>query len=145
MFSKTTEYALRAVLYIAKNASIGNKLSIQIISEGIGSPKSFTAKILQKLTKDNVLVTSVSGPNGGLYISDEGLNTSMMKVLKLMDDDHVISKCVLGLSECSEINPCPMHHRYKLIKPLLMEMFEHKTIRELVNELSDEKLRFTEK
>ncbi len=144
MFSKTTEYALRAVLYIAKHASVDNKLSIQVISNGIGSPKSFTAKILQKLTKDNAFITSVSGPNGGLFISEDALNTSMMKVLKLLDDDHVITKCVLGLHECSEVNPCPMHHRYKLIKPLLLEMFEHKTIRELMNEISYDRLRINE-
>jgi DNA-binding IscR family transcriptional regulator len=53
MFSKSTEYALRATIYIAQRGSVENKLSLQEIAEAIDSPPSFTAKILQSLTKDN--------------------------------------------------------------------------------------------
>ncbi len=137
MFSKSTEYALRAVLFIGKFSSSEKKLSITEIAHAIKSPKSFTAKILQKLTKKNTLITSVSGPNGGLYISEQAKKTSMMKVLFLLEEDHVINKCVLGLHECSEVHPCPMHHRYKLIKPLLLDMFENKTIQDILVEMSN--------
>lgn len=135
MFSKSTEYALRAVLFIAKYGSVENKLGIGAISEAIDSPRSFTAKILQKLTRDNVLINSVTGPNGGFYMTPEAKKTSMMKVLALLDEDTVITKCVLGLQECSEENPCPMHHQYKLIKPQLIDLFENKTIEDLLKEL----------
>lgn len=140
MFSKSTEYALRAVIYIAKWSSETNKLGIEPIAKAIDSPKSFTAKILQKLTRNNKLIHSVTGPSGGFYITEEAKDTSMLQVLMLLEEDHVISKCVLGLQECSEINPCPMHSRYKLIKPLLKDMFESKTIRHLIEELDEENI-----
>ncbi|MFN8279089.1 MAG: Rrf2 family transcriptional regulator [Saprospiraceae bacterium] len=140
MFSKSTEYALRAVIYIAKWSSETNKLGIEPIAKAIDSPKSFTAKILQKLTRNNRLIHSVTGPKGGFYMTEEAKETSMMKVLMLLEEDHVITKCVLGLQECSETNPCPMHSRYKLIKPLLKDMFESKTIRHLIEELDEENI-----
>ncbi len=59
----------------------------------------------------------------------------MMKVLALLDEDSVITKCVLGLQECSEENPCPKPHQYKLIKPQLIDLFENKTIEDLLKEL----------
>jgi len=51
MFSKSTEYALRATIYIAQNSNSEKKLAIGQISKAIGSPASFTAKILQNLTR----------------------------------------------------------------------------------------------
>ncbi|MCC6817182.1 MAG: Rrf2 family transcriptional regulator [Saprospiraceae bacterium] len=143
MFSKSTEYALRAVIFIAKWGSPQNKISIDRIAQAIDSPKSFTAKILQKLTRDNVLISSITGPNGGFYLSEEAKDSTLMKVLELLDEDHVITKCVLGLQECSESNPCPMHSRYKLIKPQLTHMFSNKTIRDLVHDLEDTNVTLT--
>ncbi|MBK6992081.1 MAG: Rrf2 family transcriptional regulator [Chitinophagaceae bacterium] len=51
MFSKATEYALRATIFIAQKSTEETKLSIDDIAKAIDSPKSFTAKILQQLTK----------------------------------------------------------------------------------------------
>jgi Rrf2 family iron-sulfur cluster assembly transcriptional regulator len=51
MFSKSTEYGLRAVIYIAKFGGIDNKVGLDEISKAIDSPPSFTAKVLQKITK----------------------------------------------------------------------------------------------
>ncbi len=140
MFSKSTEYALRATIFIAKYGTIEAKLSIAKISKAIGSPKSFTAKILQKLTQDNILIHSSPGPNGGFYMTTESKSCNLMKTLAILNEDSVVTKCVLGLQECSELNPCPMHERYKHIKPLLIEMFEEKTIDDLVKDIPDSKL-----
>ncbi|MBK7812675.1 MAG: Rrf2 family transcriptional regulator [Saprospiraceae bacterium] len=135
MFSKTTEYALRAIIYLAKHSDINYKIGIATVASAIDAPKSFTAKILQKLTKDNFPISSIPGPNGGLYMTMEGKNTTVLQVLELLNEDHVINKCVLGLQECNEETPCPMHARYKLIKPLLQDMFITKTLNDLALEL----------
>ena len=50
MFSKATEYALRATIYIAQKSSVDKKLSLTEIAQAIDLPPSFTAKILQLLT-----------------------------------------------------------------------------------------------
>jgi Rrf2 family protein len=142
MFSKSTEYALRAVIYIAKYGSADNKLSLEAISSAIDSPQSFTAKILQKLTKNNALISSVTGPRGGFFMTESSKKANLMYILTLLDSDTVISKCVMGLNDCSDVNPCPMHEQYKNIKPQLIEMFETKTIENLIQEMTDEKLTF---
>ena len=60
MFSKSTEYALRATIYIAQKSSEENKLGIKEISEAIDSPQSFTAKILQSLTRENIVNADIN-------------------------------------------------------------------------------------
>lgn len=137
MFSKSTEYALRAIIYLAQKSSVDHKIGITELAEAIDSPKSFTAKILQNLTRGNKLIHSVTGPSGGFYLTEQAKNKSLWHVLNLLDDETIITGCILGLKECSEKNPCPMHNQYKDIKPQLLEMLDHKTILDLAREMKD--------
>ena len=137
MFLKTTEYALRAVIYIAQKSSAEKKLGLAEIANAIDSPQSFTAKILQQLTSGNKIISSVRGPNGGFYISDKSKKLPFQAILKAMGEDEVLKKCVLGLKLCSEIKPCPMHAEYRLIKPQLIKMFEMRTIQDLADDIDN--------
>ena len=135
MFSKATEYALRATIYIAQKGSKENKIGITELAKGINSPKSFTAKILQQLTEDNKIISSARGPNGGFYMTEKAKKLPVRAILEAMNEDEVLEKCALGLKRCSEVNPCPMHHQYKVIKKQLKELFEMKTIQNLADEM----------
>jgi len=137
MFSKATEYALRATIYIAQKSSEDNKLGIDEIAKAIDSPKSFTAKILQSLTKDNKVISSVRGPNGGFYIVEKAKKLPVRAVLQAMGESEILDKCVLGLNKCSELKPCPMHNQYKIIKHQLISLFETKTIQQLADDINN--------
>lgn len=137
MFSKATEYALRATIYIAKKSTEEKKLGIEEISKAIDSPQSFTAKILQALTKNNKVVSSVRGPNGGYYLTKKAKKLPVRSILQAMGEDEVLEKCVLGLKQCSEIKPCPMHAQYKSIKQQLIKLFVTKTIQQLAADIKD--------
>lgn len=136
MFSKTAEYALRATIYIAQKGSRETKLGIDEISKAIDSPQSFTAKILQMLTKNNKLVSSSRGPNGGFYMTEQAKKLPARAILEAVMEEGVLNKCVLGLNQCSELKPCPMHSEYKSIREKLNNLFEKKTIQYLANETS---------
>jgi Rrf2 family protein len=137
MFSKATEYALRATIYIAKKSSPEQKTGIEEIAMAIGSPQSFTAKILQLLTKDNKIIHSVRGPNGGFYLSEKQKKLPVRSILMAMGEDEVLEKCVLGLKRCSETQPCPLHEQYKSIKQQLIKLFVSKTIRQLADDMKE--------
>ncbi|HJW29128.1 MAG TPA: Rrf2 family transcriptional regulator [Saprospiraceae bacterium] len=137
MFSKSTEYALRAIIYLAKNSSPDRKIGITELAQAIDSPKSFTAKILQQLTKDGVLISSTTGPNGGFYLTDAAKKKSLLHVLTLLGEEQTVNGCLLGLRECSEKNPCPMHSQYRLLKPRLLAMLDNKSIEALAREFKD--------
>lgn len=137
MFSKATEYALRATIYIAQKSSDKNKPGMAEIAKAIDSPQSFTAKILQLLTKNNKIVSSVRGPNGGFFLTDKAKKLPVRSILEAMGEDEVLEKCVLGLKQCSEAKPCPMHTNYKLIKGQLIDLFETKSIQSLADEFEN--------
>lgn len=137
MFSKSTEYALRATIYIAQKSSEEKKLGIEAISKATDTPRSFTAKILQALTRDNKIVSSVRGPNGGFYMIEKAKKLPVRSILDAMGEDEILEKCILGLNQCSEAKPCPMHAQYKSIKQQLIKLFETKTIQQLAADIKE--------
>jgi Rrf2 family protein len=137
MFTKGTEYALRATIYIAQKSSDEKKIGIDEISKAIDSPKSFTAKILQALSKNKKIVSSARGPNGGFFLTEKAKKLPVRSILEAMGEHDVLEKCVLGLKLCSEIRPCPMHEKYKPIKQQLIKLFVTKTIKELAADIKD--------
>lgn len=140
MFSKATEYALRAIIYIAQKSTEEQKLSLKEIAENIGSPIAFTAKILQTLSKKGKIIRAGRGVNGGYYLVKEARQFPISRILVAMGDDSTILNCVLGLPNCSDERPCPMHKHYKNIKPQLYRMFEETSIESLVNDMNTQNI-----
>lgn len=132
MFSKSCEYALRAVIYIAKQTSLGNKTSVKEIAKATNSPEAFTGKILQKLTRNNI-VNSIKGPYGGFLINEEKTqNTKLSEIVKVIDGNQVYTGCGLGLRKCNAKNPCPIHYKFISIRSDLKSMLETTTVYDLI-------------
>ena len=127
MFSKSCEYAIKAMIFVAQKSKDQVRVSIKQIAEGIDAPEPFIAKILQDLGKRK-LINSVKGPNGGFYIDESNMKCSVADVVKAIDGDGIYKDCVIGLKACSEIKPCPIHFEYKEIKKNLIMMLETNTI-----------------
>ena len=138
MFTKACEYAIRAVLIITMKGKEENKLSIQQIAKEIDSPLPFTAKILQTLSRER-LVASVKGPNGGFYIDPKAKPVTLSQIVEAMEEENVLNTCALGLKECSDSQPCPIHHQIKAYKQKLKHVLQEKTIQMLAKELNEGK------
>lgn len=120
MFSKTCQYAIRAVIFISKKSSEGERVGIKEIAKGIDSPEHFIAKILQDLRKRG-LISSFKGPNGGFFI-EEASACTIADIVKAIDGDKIFSGCGLGLHYCSESKPCPIHNEFKAIRDELFRV-----------------------
>lgn len=64
MFSKASQYAIKAIIYIWTKSLQDSKAGAKEIGSEIDAPEAFTAKILQQLSRAK-LIGSVKGPNGG--------------------------------------------------------------------------------
>lgn len=137
MFSKSCEYGIRASIYVAKQSLKDRKVSQTEIAKSIGSPVAFTAKILQKLTKTNVL-RSAKGPNGGFFLNQNDLiEVKLWNIILAIDGDGLIEDCTLGLRKCNAFKPCPLHHSFVKIRSELKETLEGTSLRFLAEEVSD--------
>lgn len=135
MFSKTCEYGLRAVLYIGQQSIDNKKVSMSTISQEINSPQAFTAKILQQLTRNNI-INSVKGPYGGFSIEPEMMNTTLSEIVTVLDGNSIYEGCGLGLKQCDANSPCPLHFKFVDIRNNLKKMLENTSIISIVNDMS---------
>ena len=134
MFSKACEYAIRAVLYICIKG-VGSKLSIKEITQEIGSPEPFTAKILQTLSRKGI-ISSIKGPNGGFFLKPEAKPITLNAIVKAMDGEDIFHSCLLGLKQCSDKFPCPIHDEVKVYKNRMRDIMREKTVQQLAGELA---------
>lgn len=139
MLSKTCEYALRAMIYIAQQSRDGSTINIKEIAGKINSPELFIGKILQNLSKQGFLQSS-KGRYGGFYISDEEAKSSLADIITTIDGDKMFQGCGLGLAFCSETIPCPIHNTYKAARDQLYEIYGKTTLSQFRTENSLEKL-----
>lgn len=132
MFSKTAKYGIRAVLYLAVHSSPERKVGVKEIAESLDVPQHFLAKILQQLSRHN-LISSTKGPSGGFYMNPENLQENLRKVVESIDGPDVFSSCILGLPVCSSENPCPLHTKAFIYREGLLAIVDKQTIREVAD------------
>jgi len=142
ILSKSSQYALRALIFIAeKDLTTQKKYTIKEISQHVSAPPAFIAKIINKLTASG-FVASRKGPNGGLYSNKETYNCTVNDVIELFDGKDFHTKCMLGLNQCSDINPCPIHSDYKLISKKYSQLVKQTKIGYLALNLNKTELGF---
>lgn len=134
IFSKTCEYGIRAVFFIAHKTANGNRIGIKEIANGISSPEPFLAKILQDLSRKGI-IQSFKGPHGGFYLDESSLSRPLSDIVEAVDGDSLFKDCGLGLKACSEINPCPLHNQFKEIRNNIYKILNSTTIGAFNNEL----------
>ncbi|MDQ0476920.1 MULTISPECIES: Rrf2 family transcriptional regulator [Chryseobacterium] len=137
MFSKSCEYGIRAAIYVAKHSRNNHKVSLIEVAKHTDSPPAFMAKILQKLTKTEIL-SSLKGPTGGFFITEEHLNTiSLLSIVLAIDGDGIFENCTLGLRRCDGQKPCPMHFNFRKIREEMRETLSNTSLKLLAEEVSD--------
>ena len=128
MFSKACEYAIRASTYIALKSLEGTRVSLKEIAEKIDSPVAFTAKVLQQLSKNNI-VDSIKGATGGFQISTQNIsNIKLAQIVYAIDGNNVYEGCGLGLKKCNANEPCPVHDKFVQIRADLKNMLENTSL-----------------
>lgn len=131
MFSKTCEYGIRATIFIASESYNNNRVGLKDIAQKIDSPEAFTAKILQILSK-NSIIDSVKGVGGGFQIPKEKMREiTLAQIVTALEGNRVFTGCGLGLKNCSEEHPCPVHDKFKGIRNELATMLENTNLEEL--------------
>lgn len=128
------------MLFVGQKSKNGNKTGIREIAEGIDSPEHFIAKILQELSRKH-LIRSAKGPNGGFYLNEQDMECTLADIVKAIDGDKIFWGCGLGLKECSEKKPCPIHNRFKEIRKEIHDMLQSARLDDF-NEQLEKKLIF---
>jgi Rrf2 family protein len=107
MLSQTTEYALRAAVFLARGD--GSPQTSQSIAAGTRVPGHYLSKILHGLSRAGV-VASQRGPHGGFTLVRPAAELTLLDVVNGVEPIRRLRGCPLGLTEHG-VNLCPLHRR----------------------------------
>ena len=130
MLAKSTEYAIRALVFVQLRNWEGKRPGVVEIAKEIEAPPAFSAKILQTLTRHRLL-DSAKGRGGGFFFNDEQKKLTLYQVIHVMEGDACFHRCGFGLKSCNNDNPCPLHEQYKEVRDKFFDIVQEETIQSL--------------
>jgi Rrf2 family iron-sulfur cluster assembly transcriptional regulator len=123
------DYGIRSVLYLARQPF--KKVSfVNEISEEYKIPRSFLAKILQKLVKAKI-VRSYRGVKGGFSLAKQARDISVLEVLEAIEGKLALNICLSEKKKCGFLKNCPTHFLWRNVQSKLSELFKKANFEEL--------------
>ncbi len=133
MLSKKTQYAFKALMYLAQNTDKGPVLIAEIAKKK-KIPLKFLENILLELKKAGVL-ESKKGKGGGYYFAVPPSQVPMAKVMRLLDGPIALLPCVsLNFYErcknCDE-KSCGLHDMMVNVRDATLKVLEKRTVADI--------------
>ena len=128
MLNQTIEYALRAVIYVARDPSVSFRAA-DVASE-IDAPRNYVAKILSQLARVGIL-ESVRGPSGGFRLAAPPSTVRLADVVAVFRG-IADQRCLLGHGICGSNPSCGAHRRWAPIARTLDHFFADTTIADML-------------
>jgi Rrf2 family protein len=131
MFSKSVEYALRAVAHLAYEAP--NARTTEQIAEATRvESATYLSKVLQQLGRKGV-VKSQRGVGGGIMLVKRPEELTILEVVNAVEPIQRIKTCPLGLKGHG-VRLCPLHRRMDAALASVEAAFGKTTLAEVLSE-----------
>jgi Rrf2 family protein len=136
MLNKKTQYAFRALEYMARSNSKGPVL-IQEIADAKKIPLKFLENILLELRKEGIL-ESKKGKGGGYLFHIPPNKIPLARIIRVMDGPIAMLPCVSlyfyeRCSQCDEHN-CGLHDIMINVRDANLRILENKTVADLAGD-----------
>lgn len=128
MFSRTAEYALRAVVFLAEGGE--TRYTTQVIAETTQIPPRYLSKVLHSLARAGVLMAQ-RGLYGGFLLSRSPAQITVFEVIQAVDPLKRIVTCPLNLAAHKD-QLCPLHSRLDASLAMIQEDLQRSTIADLL-------------
>ena len=123
--------------YLARSAP-DKRVQVEEIAEAEDIPAPFLAKVLQKLAHSNV-VNSFKGPGGGFSLNRAPSKINLYEIFQVVDGVEDLDRCAVGLAECNDFAPCPLHDTWKAVRVLLLQYLKKTTLEEMASAVERKK------
>lgn len=95
-FSEAVSIGVHGMILIAKAPG---SLNVTNIASATGASRHHVAKVMQRLVKDNFLISS-RGPNGGFILKKPAESISLLDIYEAIDGKITIEKCPMDNAIC---------------------------------------------
>ena len=105
--TRAAEYAIRCVLYMAKQPE-GAVVSRREVAAAMDIPLAFLGKIAQGLARAGIVVVR-QGVHGGYVLALPSKDISLLMVVEAMDGELVLNECLARPQDCGRSAFCAVH------------------------------------
>lgn len=135
MLNKKTQYAIKALIYLAEHKEDGPVL-IADIAKKKKIPLKFLENILLELRKAGIL-ESKKGKGGGYFLKVPPSKIPLADIIRKIDGPIAMLPCVSlyfyeRCKNCDEKN-CGLHDIMILVRDANLKILENKTVADLIN------------
>lgn len=135
IYTDSGKYAIRALTYMAARPDKDNPVAAADVAEAEEIPPYYLAKVLQDLARADLL-SSVRGRGGGFLLKRAPEDIAVLEILEAVENvRRLTTECVLGLDQCNDDVPCPLHNTWKQFRENLLANLHKLTLRDMVLEL----------
>jgi Rrf2 family protein len=129
-FTKRADYGLMAIHYIALNDGVG-AVSAKRIAEEFSIPPELMAKILQRLAKQRLIVSS-NGPKGGYVLARRPTEITVGQVIRALEGPINIVSC-LEDADCPQMEKCNLRRPVHKIQAAISQVLDTMSLAELTS------------
>jgi Rrf2 family protein len=105
---RRADYAIRAVLDLARHSGQPARRKSREIGQEMAIPASYLPQILAELVRSG-LISSEAGPHGGYALARAPGEISMLDVVNAMEGEPSPAECVLRGGPCRWEGMCAVH------------------------------------
>jgi Rrf2 family transcriptional regulator, nitric oxide-sensitive transcriptional repressor len=135
LLSDASEYALRAIVWMAQRP--GQPQKVRELAEGTHAAPGYLVKVLQALTKADIL-SAQRGSRGGFTLERDPAKLTVLEIINTIDPMERILACPLGLKSHGK-HLCPMHKKIDDAMAKIEASFGSTTIKDLLKQRSRSK------
>ncbi len=126
----TTDYAMRAVLYLASTQRVTTAAEI---AENMNIPKNYLINLIAALRKAGIVGTQV-GLYGGYYLMCPPEKVSMYDVIIVIEGTIKLCRCLEPDAHCTcNGQDCSIHAAYAPIQQMMETVLRNTTIKDLLD------------
>ncbi len=129
LVTRETDYAVRTVLYLARNRD--RMASVTEVAHAMQIPKSFLAKILQRLVRSHILA-SMRGVKGGFMLAVKPSEITLLDIMESVQGPAGINVCAIDSRRCRLSNTCSVHPVWVQIRKEVERRLKKQTIAKLL-------------
>ena len=127
--TRETDYGVRCVLYLARKAQ--EIAPVNEIAKAMHIPKSFLAKILQRLVKAGIVISG-RGISGGFSLAKKPENISILDVVKAIQGDSAINICAIDKKMCRLSKTCSVHPVWVELRGIIERRLQKENFAKLI-------------
>ena len=109
MITREADYAMRTVLYLAREQVKETAVSTAVLAEEMEVPFRFLRRIVRTLV-DVGIISSQRGKGGGIQLARPKEEVSLLQIIEAVDPKNIkFNTCLAADGTCSRSHECAVH------------------------------------